>query len=195
MSRTVSRIDFGGRNYSAVAQDLHLEWAGNPNFPDYMRVVFVAYGRHAANGHAVLERGELAAYLVRKTGVIPDRRQVWKAMDHAVRLGYLREGSRLGCLVVNSDHVQGGPGVPGVRCRRDHKTHSQAAAPDRSDDGRFAENVGAGDRHSVTNVGAEGSRLGTNVGAEDRRFTLSPSLSSTHPTDRAAGTAQCRSTA
>ena len=174
------RINFNGRSFSAIAQDHLLEWAGNPNFPDYMRVVYVAYGRHAANGHAMLERGELAAFLVRKNGTIPDRRQVWGAMDKAVRLGYLAEGSKSECLIVNQDHVQGGVGNPDARCPRTHKTRRRDDATPRSGDGRFTESVGNEDRHSAESVGDETGHSRVTVGDESRQFTLRPSISSTH---------------
>jgi hypothetical protein len=115
------KIDFGtGRSWTAHAQDHWITFAGNPNFSDYLRVVFVAYGRHHANGHAVLNRGELAYYLVRKDGTLPTRDVAWRAVADAVELGYLAEGSRLLCLIVPAHDVQGGHGNPDARCRRDH---------------------------------------------------------------------------
>jgi hypothetical protein len=174
----VRRIDFAGREWAAHAQDHWLEFAGNPNFPDYLRITFVAYGRHAANGHARLERGELAQYLVRKDGTLPDRRDLWSSMQKAIRLGYLLPESQALCLVVSSVHVQGGVGDPDRRCKRDHTKRRKAAAPPRDRKGRIA-SVGADDRRSDTNVGTETGHSTTNVGTEHRRSTLNPSLSST----------------
>jgi hypothetical protein len=114
------KIDFAGRHWSAHAQDHWLEFAGNSNFPDYLRITFVAYGRHAANGHAKLQRGELARYLIRKDGTLPDRRTVWRGIETAGRLGYLLPESRQLCLVVSSHDVQGGRGDASARCTRDH---------------------------------------------------------------------------
>ena len=85
-------------------------------------MTFVAYGRHAANGHAKLDRGELARYLLRKDGTLPDRRTVWRAIDAASRLGYLLPESRQLCLVVSSHQIQGGRGSADARCTRDHTT-------------------------------------------------------------------------
>src|SRR4051794_36660974 len=110
------KIDFAGRDWAAHAQDHWLEFAGNPNFPDYLRIVFVAYGRHAANGHARLGQGELARFLVRKDGTLPDRRTLWHAVNRAIALEYLLPESRALCLVVGSHHVQGGRGDPDRRC-------------------------------------------------------------------------------
>jgi hypothetical protein len=162
----VRKIDFGDRDWTAHAQDHWLEFAGNSNFPDYLRVTFVAYGRHAANGHAKLERGELARYLIRKDGTLPDRRTVWRAIESAARLGYLLPESRQLCLVVSSHQVQGGRGSADARCTRDHtvKPHTNV----RSERGRFA-----------TNVRSDAGRSETNVRSDCGRSTLSPSLSST----------------
>ena len=127
------KIDFEGREWSAHAQDHWLEFAGNSNFPDYLRVTFVAYGRHAANGHARLERGELARHLIRKDGTLPDRRTVWRGIENAIKLDYLVPESRQLCLVVGSHRVQGGRGDPNARCRRDHTVRPKRTSTAASD--------------------------------------------------------------
>lgn len=132
------RIDFDGEPWSAHRQGHWLEFAGNPNFPDYLRIMFVAYGRHTANGHARLDRGELAQYLVRKTGALPDRRTLWAAVNKAKTLGYLRKESGVLCLVVSSDHAQGGPGNATMPCPRDHTSRKQNVA---SRERRYPRNV------------------------------------------------------
>lgn len=157
------KIDFDGREWAAHAQDHWLEFAGNPNFPDYLRITFVAYGRHAANGHARLERGELAQYLVRKDGTLPDRRNLWTSLQKAVRLGYLLPESQALCLVVSGEHVQGGIGDPDRRCTRDHTKRPKM-------------NVVADIRPSFPNVVTGSRRSDPNVVAELRRSTLPPSL-------------------
>lgn len=105
---------------AAHAQDHWLHLAGNPNFPDYLRVTFVAYGRHAANGHARLEREELRFFLVRRDGTLPDRRAVTRAIARAVDLELINDTSNALCLVVPSHAVQGGQGNPDARCPRNH---------------------------------------------------------------------------
>lgn len=134
----VRKIDFGaGRTWAAHAQDHWLDFAGNPNFPDYMRIVFVAYGRHHANGHAKLEREELARYLVRRDGSLPGRGIVRPSIQKAIQLGYLAPGSQALCLIVSSDHIQGGLGDPNRRCPRDHTKRTSTKSPDRDDNGRI----------------------------------------------------------
>lgn len=158
------KINFGDRTWSAFPQDHWLEMSGNPNFPDYLRILFVAYGRHAANGHARLDRQELAYFLVRKDGTLPDRRTVRRALIKAVSLGYLRPESQLLCLVVSSHDVQGGKGDPSARCRRDHTKRSG------TNDGNQCGRFGANDAH-------QSSRSNTNDGNQCGRSVLRPSLS------------------
>jgi hypothetical protein len=117
---SVRRIDFHGRDWSAHSQDHWLDRAGDHRFPDYLRIVFVAYGRHSANGHAKLERGELAYYLIREDASLPDRRSIYRSIQKAVALGLILDVSHALCLVVSSHDVQGGRGNPDARCRRDH---------------------------------------------------------------------------
>lgn len=114
------KIDFHGRDWSAHSQDHWLDRAGDPRFPDFLRIVFVAYGRHTANGHAKLDRGDLAYYLVREDGSLPDRRTIYRSIRRAVELGLILDISTALCLVVSSHDVQGGKGNPDARCRRDH---------------------------------------------------------------------------
>lgn len=167
------RIDFDGRGWSAHAQDHWLDFAGNPNFPDYLRIVFVAYGRHRANGHARLDQGELVRFLVRKDGTLPDRRNVRHSIDTAIRLGYLMPSSRALCLVVSSDHVQGGSGDPDKRCDRNHTV--RALPKNDVPEQRHL------DQKDVSGSGPFGRKDVTGP----RPLTLSPSLSSTTgPQDR-----------
>lgn len=158
------RIDFGGQEWAAHAQDHWLDFAGNPNFPDYLRLVFVAYGRHRANGHARLDQGELVRFLVRKDGTLPDRRNVRHSIDAAIRLGYLMPASRALCLVVSSDHVQGGTGDPDKRCDRDHTVRRKDVT---------------GVRRSAQKDVTRSSPFTRKDVTDQRPFTLNPSLSST----------------
>lgn len=157
------KIDFGERTWSAFPQDHWLDMAGNPNFPDYLRILFVAYGRHAANGHARLERQELAYFLVRTDGTLPDRRNVRRALQRAVSMGYLKPESNLLCLVVSRHDVQGGKGDASARCRRDHRK-------------RQPTNDVTHRCPSSANDVTEGGRSETNDVTHRRRSVLAPSL-------------------
>jgi hypothetical protein len=162
------RIDFAGRDWSAHAQDRWLEFAGHPGMADHLRIVFVAYGRHKANGHARLGQGELAHYLVRKDGTLPDRRTLWHALKKAVELGFLLPESRALCLVVSSEHVQGGTGNPDAPCNRRHTVRQKDVAQVRPLRRKDVNPAGRFDPKDVSH---------------SRPFTLAPSLSSTDPTD------------
>lgn len=186
-------IDFGrddtGRPiaWAAHRQSHWLDFAGNPNFSDAQRVVFVAYARHAANGHAVLSRGELAHYLVRRDGTLPDRRKLWRAIKDAVALRYLAEESQVLCLVIDHHDVQRGDGQKTVPCPRDHTKRPKANVAD--EQRRSFQNVAAERGRSKTNVGDEHRRSGANVGDERRRSVLSPlsrSVSTPQPNAEAA---------
>lgn len=157
------KIDFGERSWSAFAQDRWLEMAGNPAFPDYLRVAFVAYGRHTANGHARLDREQLAYYLLREDGTLPDRRTVRRALVKAVSLGFLKPESHLLCLVVSSHDVQGGKGDPSARCRRDHTKRSRS-------------NDYTGGSRSSSNDYTKSGRSDTNDYTGGSRSVLGPSL-------------------
>lgn len=188
------KIDFAGRTWNAHRQDHWLEFAGNTNFPDYLRIVFVAYGRHKANGHARLERGELARYLVRRNGTLPERRVIWDAIQSAVSLGYLATDSRQLCLVVSSDHSQGGEGDPDEPCQRDHTRRRESAKNTkvRNDTGRFGSNVRNGARRSSLNVRNDTGPSEVNVGNETGRSTLNPSICISSPGASAPDTPQER---
>lgn len=183
------RIYFtGGREWAAHAQDHWLDFAGNPNIPDYLRIVFVAYGRHAPNGHAKLDRGELAHFLVRKDGTLPGRGIVRPSIQKAIQLGYLDAGSQALCLVVSSDHAQkAAGGDPNARCPRDHTKRSGGPRPlSRDQHGRFPKD-GVDTCPSQTKDGAGHRPSAVEDGAEHRPPTLNPSSrsrSTTGPEDR-----------
>lgn len=103
-----------------------------PRLPtDHLRCLRPARSEREAK----LEHGELARYLIRKDGTLTERRIVWRAIEAAVRLGYLSAGSKQLCLVVSSHQVQGGKGSADARCKRDHTIRAQQNV--RNDGGRF----------------------------------------------------------
>jgi hypothetical protein len=75
------------------------------NAPLWLRVAFLAYSRHDANGHARFEVGEIGKILGRR-----DPGNVSKAIKEAVRLDWLDLESCPQCLVVPPHLIQGGLG-------------------------------------------------------------------------------------
>lgn len=116
------RIDFDGREWAAHCQEAWKDDAANPRFPLPLRVAFLAYGNHKANGHATFKQGEVARALAKfdESGspVLPARQAVYRAIQQAVDYGLLAEGSRALCLIVPNHRIQGGHGNPDAPCRR-----------------------------------------------------------------------------
>lgn len=98
------------------------EDALNPRFPLPLRVAFLAYGTHKANGHAVFKQGEISKVLSRLdddgSPVPADRRTVWRAIQQAVEYGLLAQGSRTLCLIVPGHRIAGGMGEETAPCPR-----------------------------------------------------------------------------
>jgi hypothetical protein len=95
------------------------ERSGDPNLPDWLRVAALAYGKHAANGHAVFGPGDLALVLGRvdpTTGEISRNDNVSRAIVTAVKHGWLAKGSKARCLIVPAFAVTGGLGSEFARC-------------------------------------------------------------------------------
>ena len=98
----------------------------NPRYPLPLRVAFLAYGTHRANGHAVFRQGEVArviGHLDEDGHPVPaDRRTVWRAIQQAIEYGLLAEGSRALCLIVPGHRISGGMGDENAPCAR-HPRH------------------------------------------------------------------------
>ncbi|CUR54207.1 hypothetical protein NOCA2140030 [metagenome] len=94
----------------------------NPRFPLPLRVAFLAYGSHKANGHAKFRQGEIAKVLCRldEDGhpIPADRRTVYRAIRQAIEFGLLDEDSKALCLVVPSHRIAGGVGDEYAPCDR-----------------------------------------------------------------------------
>lgn len=123
MSRKDDKINFGDLDWGAHCQPVFLEDALNPRWPGPLRVAFVAYGLHKANGHAYLKQGELASLLPLAVGedgfpTLPSRQTLNRWIGVAVEHGFLDKGSKLLCLVVPSHRVQGGRGDKYAPCKR-----------------------------------------------------------------------------
>jgi hypothetical protein len=100
--------------------------AANPRFSMPLRVAFMAFGNHRANGHANFRQEEIAKSLghfdEEGTFVPADRRTVHRAIQQAIEWGLLEEGSRALCLIVPAHRMTGGPGNPEDPCQRhDHR--------------------------------------------------------------------------
>lgn len=103
------------------SQPVYLRRAHDERYDYWLRVAFLALGTHGVNGHAMFGRGDVAVLLGR-----PGRphRNVKRAIDQAVAMEWLIEGSYWGCLIVPPEAVKSGelrefPPCP--RCERRKK--------------------------------------------------------------------------
>lgn len=98
------------------------EDAANPRYPLALRVAFLAFGMHRANGHARFRQREIANVLGRfddqGTWHPADRRTVNRAIKTAIDYGLLADGSKALCLIVPRHRVSGGLGNENARCDR-----------------------------------------------------------------------------
>jgi hypothetical protein len=105
--------------------------AANHKLPMWARVVSLAYGRHAANGHAVFPRAELTWILGTPPQALEPfkrahRQTVTNAIATAVGYGWLAEGSCLECLVVPGHAIAGPHGNADAPCPvHERKTQSK----------------------------------------------------------------------
>lgn len=111
------------RPWSRHYQDAWHNDALNENFPPALRVAFLAYGAHRANGHANFAPGEVGKVLGRFDTTSgehrpADKANVQRAIREAVRHGLLAEGSGTLCLVVPGHRIEGGMGKPTEPCKR-----------------------------------------------------------------------------
>lgn len=130
MGAVVKRTNTAEGSWSRHYQEPWAEDALNATYPMPLRVAFLAFGRHRANGHAVFRQGEVSNVLGRfddhGTWVAADRRTVHRAIRHAVTYGLLAEGSKALCLIVPSHRVAGGMGSPESDCKRHPKAQGLA---------------------------------------------------------------------
>lgn len=102
------------RPWSRHYQDVWHERSGNGRLPRWLRVVALAYGSHDNDGHARFKRGEVALVLAGpfQPGEVPkplSRQRVHEAVQQAVDLGFLADGSIPMCLIVPAHDVRKGP--------------------------------------------------------------------------------------
>jgi hypothetical protein len=107
----MSRGNAWARHYQSVWQ----ERAARRNLPNWLRVAALAYGAHAANGHALFKPGDLAVALG-EPGRPMNKHNVQRAIKTAVDNGWLSSLSGSTCLVVPAHAITGGMGRPGQLC-------------------------------------------------------------------------------
>lgn len=119
------------RTWSRQYQDVWLERTADRSLPAWLRVAFLAYGSHRANGHAPFEDGDVGLMLGsvdRTTGEIrpADKANVQRAIRNAVKAGWLAEGSSSRCLIVPGHAIEGGlGGKPHDPCDRHSRKGAQ----------------------------------------------------------------------
>lgn len=99
--------------FSMHFQHVWEERAADRRYPLWLRVAFLAYGKHRRNGHANFRQGQLARTLGHpdiETGEIVsvDGSVLRRAIRAAVAGGWLAEGSGSRCLVVPAHAISGG---------------------------------------------------------------------------------------
>ncbi|MFD7231219.1 hypothetical protein [Streptomyces sp. NPDC059881] len=104
--------------FTQLYQEAFVSRALDPELklPKWQRLAFLALGRHARNGHAVFDPGELAGYLgtyAPETGeVIPASvKSVDNAIRDAIKNDMLDPSSVAGCLVPPIDMVRANSGA------------------------------------------------------------------------------------
>lgn len=112
------------------------ERSGDSRLPMWLRVSCLAYGAHAANGHALFRPGDVALVLGTvdpATGEIRpmQKANVQRTITQAVEYGWLAPGSSALCLVVPGHAIQGGKGDPGAKCPQEARHRERAATVDR----------------------------------------------------------------
>jgi len=109
----------GPNLWSKHYRNVWIERSVDPRLPAWLRCAALAYGLHAANGHAPLAPGELAVILG-KPGATMHKSNVARTIREAKDLGFIAPASYAGCLVV-PQHAIGGPvGNPHAPCKQRH---------------------------------------------------------------------------
>lgn len=91
--------------------------------PRWLRVAWLGFARHRANGHAQFSRGELGRLLNvdQSTGLVGEgvsASRVSEAIGQAVDNGLLSRGSKAACLVVPYPGIWQGPGSDFEACTK-----------------------------------------------------------------------------
>lgn len=105
-------------------QTIWLERAGDARLPHWLRVAALAYGSHAANGHAPFAPGQIGIVLG-DPGLPLHRGNVQRAIRVAVKYGWLSPNSGSRCLVVPAHAIEGGVGSRFHACHHHRKVVTQ----------------------------------------------------------------------
>lgn len=127
MSRRVDPEGYWTKHY----QSAYLEDAANPRYPNAIRVAFLAYGTHKANGHARFRQREVANVLgetIDGTFEPASKYAVDRAIKTAISYGLLAEGSKALCLIVPGHRIRGHHGDADAPCDR-HSPRPRRARP------------------------------------------------------------------
>ncbi len=118
-------------NFTKHSRGAYVEDAGNPTYPNAIRVAFLAYGHHRANGHARFKSREIANVLGSfdeiGTFVPASKYAVQRAINTAIEWGLLDPTSKALCLVVPGHRIRGHLGDIDAPCDR-HATRKGAAS-------------------------------------------------------------------
>lgn len=115
--------------WSKHYQSVWEERAANQGLPLWVRVFSLAYGTHAANGHATFQRGDLKLIMGRMVDgeFVPGRSDsIRNAINLAVREGFLEQGSCAECLIVPGHAIEKSYGNVNAPCRVHQRKRAQA---------------------------------------------------------------------
>lgn len=127
--RKSPRLDEPEGYWTKHYQSAYLEDAANPAYPNAIRVAFLAYGEHKANGHARFKQREIANVLGEMddgTFVPASKYVVDRAIKTAISYGLLSPGSRALCLIVPGHRIRGHHGEADATCDRHQSTARRA---------------------------------------------------------------------
>jgi hypothetical protein len=118
------------RHYQSVWH----ERTADRRIPLWLRVAFLAFGAHKANGHARFKPGEIGMIfgtVDTETGEIKpvDKANVQRAIRNATQAGWLAEGSSSLCLVVPAHAITGGLGFENEVCPLHERTAARRRKP------------------------------------------------------------------
>jgi hypothetical protein len=126
----MSRRDEPDGYFSKHFHEAYLEDAANPAYPNAIRVAYLAYGKHKANGHARFKQREIAnvlgAFATDGTFEPASKYVVDRAIKTAISYGLLAPESKALCLIVPGHRIRGYHGDAEAPCDR-HRPEARKA--------------------------------------------------------------------